>query len=232
MPCQPAKKYRAMSPEAAFIVSDILSDNSARSEVFGRSSPLQQSFWAAVKTGTSRDMRDNWCIGFSSEYTVGVWVGNFNNEPMRDVSGVTGAAPLWANLMNWLHENRATKPWSQPIPPPDVQWVSDGTNNGEFFLSNALPINSSGSQPTTTAGRILYPKANALLATDPGIPVDTQKVMFRLEGGQQGRLYLDGTFHADADEGVLWSPVPGRHVLSLIGKEGKVLDRVAFSVRE
>ncbi len=51
-----------------------------------------------MKTGTSKDMRDNWCIGFTDRYTVGVWVGNASGEPMHDVSGVSGAAPVWQAL--------------------------------------------------------------------------------------------------------------------------------------
>ena len=73
---------RVLSEEAAFQVSDILSDREARSTTFGLENPLSTQFWSAVKTGTSKDMRDNWCIGYSSEFTVGVWVGNFGGQPM------------------------------------------------------------------------------------------------------------------------------------------------------
>jgi len=70
-----------MSPDAAFVVADILSDRAARGLTFGYENPLSTRFWTAVKTGTSKDMRDNWCIGFSSGYTVGVWIGNFSGAP-------------------------------------------------------------------------------------------------------------------------------------------------------
>ena len=73
---------------------------------FGLENPLATRVWSAVKTGTSKDMRDNWCIGFTSRYTVGVWVGNFSGAPMHDVSGVTGAAPIWRDLVQWLHATR------------------------------------------------------------------------------------------------------------------------------
>jgi penicillin-binding protein 1C len=66
-----------MDGRAAFIVSAILSDREARSATFGLENPLATRFWTAVKTGTSKDMRDNWCVGYSERYTVGVWVGNF-----------------------------------------------------------------------------------------------------------------------------------------------------------
>ena len=84
-----------MPEDVSFIIADILSDPAARTLTFGVDNHLNTPFWSAVKTGTSKDMRDNWCIGFSSKYTVAVWVGNFEGDSMHDVSGVTGAAPVW-----------------------------------------------------------------------------------------------------------------------------------------
>ena len=86
----------ALDARAAFIVGDILSDGNARARTFGTDSVLATRFWSAVKTGTSKDMRDNWALGFSRRYTVGVWVGNRGGAPMHGVSGVMGAAPIWA----------------------------------------------------------------------------------------------------------------------------------------
>jgi hypothetical protein len=80
---------RIYSKEAAFIVSDILSDRESRRRTFSLESPLSTRFWTAVKTGTSKGMRDNWCIGFSDRYTVGVWAGNFSGELTTDDYGVT-----------------------------------------------------------------------------------------------------------------------------------------------
>ena len=109
---------RTLDQAAAWIVSDILSDRSARSLAFGLDNPLATRFWSAVKTGTSKDMRDNWCVGYSDRYTVGVWVGNFGGEPMRNVSGVSGAAPVWLAVMNALHQGQepetlATTGWGR-----------------------------------------------------------------------------------------------------------------------
>jgi len=100
---------QAMDARAAFIVSDILADPLARARTFGTDSVLATRFWSAVKTGTSKDMRDNWAIGYSQAYTVGVWVGNASGAPMWDVSGTTGAAPIWAALMNYLHANQPSQ---------------------------------------------------------------------------------------------------------------------------
>jgi len=96
------------------LVTDILSDSHARAKAFGLGSVLDMPFPAAVKTGTSSDFRDTWTVGFTSDYTVGVWVGNFNGEPMRSVSGVTGAAPLWNRIMLHLHEDRDPQPFAAP----------------------------------------------------------------------------------------------------------------------
>ena len=96
------------------LVTDILSDSHARAKAFGLGSVLDMPFPSAVKTGTSSDFRDTWTVGFTSDYTVGVWVGNFNGEPMRSVSGVTGAAPLWNRIMLHLHEERDPAPFAVP----------------------------------------------------------------------------------------------------------------------
>ena len=90
-----AAPRRVFGAAASFVVADILADRGARAATFGLDNPLATRVWSAAKTGTSKDMRDNWCIGFTSRYTVGVWVGNFSGAPMHDVSGVTGAAPVF-----------------------------------------------------------------------------------------------------------------------------------------
>ena len=116
---------QALDAGAAFVVGDMLSDNNARVRTFGSSSVLGTRSWTAVKTGTSKDMRDNWALGWSDRYTVGVWVGNASGEAMHSVSGTSGAAPVWAALMDYLHQNRASRP---PVPPKGVvhAWADFG----------------------------------------------------------------------------------------------------------
>jgi membrane carboxypeptidase/penicillin-binding protein PbpC len=104
MPAAALPSVQAIDPTAAFIVGDILSDPNARARTFGTDSILATRMWTAVKTGTSKDMRDNWAVGWSSRYTVGVWVGNASGAPMHDVSGTSGAAPVWAAVMRHLHQ--------------------------------------------------------------------------------------------------------------------------------
>jgi penicillin-binding protein 1C len=96
------------------LVRDMLADAHARARAFGTHSVLDMPFDAAVKTGTSSDFRDTWTVGFSSDYTVGVWVGNFSGDPMRHVSGVSGAGPLWNRIMLHLHEARDPQPFAPP----------------------------------------------------------------------------------------------------------------------
>lgn len=100
----------------AFIISDILSDNQARSMAFGTNSPLKiGNLPVAVKTGTTNDFRDNWTIGYTPSYVVAVWVGNNDNTPMRGiVSGTTGAAPIWHDIMSNLLLEKRPEPFQRP----------------------------------------------------------------------------------------------------------------------
>ena len=106
---------QVIDPKTAYIIMDILSDNNARSPAFGLYSPLNLPFFCAVKTGTSKDFRDNWCIGFTSEYLVGIWVGNFDGSPMHQVSGITGAGPIFRDVMLLLHRSSPSAKFPKPM---------------------------------------------------------------------------------------------------------------------
>ena len=110
---------RVMAAAPSFVVADILADNNARVPTFGLDNALATRYWSAVKTGTSKDMRDNWCVGFTARYTVGVWVGNASGAPMHAVSGVTGAAPVWRTVMDALQRSDvATEHPGRIVPTP------------------------------------------------------------------------------------------------------------------
>jgi membrane carboxypeptidase/penicillin-binding protein PbpC len=96
---KPPAGEQVVRPEHAFLISSILSDNNARSPMFGAHSVLALPFQAAAKTGTTNDYRDNWTLGYTPDLTVGVWVGNADYTPMVDTTGVTGAAPIWSEFM-------------------------------------------------------------------------------------------------------------------------------------
>ena len=102
------------NPETWSLITNILSDRHARAQAFGVDSILNLPFSVAVKTGTSSNFRDTWTVGFTKDYTVATWVGNFNGEAMRQVSGIMGAANLWNRIMLRLHEDSFPEPFSPP----------------------------------------------------------------------------------------------------------------------
>ena len=115
---------QVIRPEHAYLITSILSDNKARTPMFGSDSVLKLPFPAAVKTGTTNDFRDNWTIGYTPQLTVGVWVGNANYKPMNDVSGVSGAAPIWAEFMKTVIP-KLNGDQSPPFTRP--QWIIEKT---------------------------------------------------------------------------------------------------------
>lgn len=135
----------------SYLIADILSDPQARMISFGPRTVIRLPFRCAVKTGTSTNYRDNWTMGFTPEFTVGVWCGNFDNSPMANVSGVTGAGPIFRDIMTWLHEKRGTSWYATPpgivrakIDPRNGKRLPDGqaptrVNRDEIFLTDALP---------------------------------------------------------------------------------------------
>lgn len=109
---QPARQV--LDERVAYLITDILSDNFARMSAFGEGSPLRLTRPAAVKTGTSTDWRDNWTIGYTPQLVAGVWVGNADNEPMHNVSGITGAAPIWHDFMEEVLRGKPAIDFEQP----------------------------------------------------------------------------------------------------------------------
>jgi penicillin-binding protein 1C len=227
------QRRRVFTQEAAFIVSDILSDREARSYTFSLENPLSTRFWSASKTGTSKDMRDNWCVGFSEKYTVGVWVGNFSGEAMWSISGIMGAAPIWHEIMNYLH---TSTPARQNVAPANVTAHlidSEGQNlkKKEWFIQGTEPLLLERSS-FTVKPKILYPAEGLIIAIDPDIPSSFQRVIFEatktatatrwvLNGAVQG----EGTLHP-------WHPAGGTYTLRLVDYEMRTLDQVSFTVRE
>jgi membrane peptidoglycan carboxypeptidase len=136
-----------LDPRVAFLITSILSDEAARLPSFGAGSALSLgSRPAAAKTGTTTDFRDNWTVGYTPQVVVGVWVGNADNTPMRDVTGVTGAAPIWNQFIRAVLNGQPELPFSVPdgliraevcalsglLPTPDCpqrrwEWFIEGT---------------------------------------------------------------------------------------------------------
>lgn len=107
---EPGLETRVMPAAPAVAMADVLKDKKARMASFGDYSPLDFPYDVAAKTGTSKGFRDNWTVGFSSAVTVGVWVGNFDGSPMREVSGITGAGPIFHAVMDAAMRARHAEP--------------------------------------------------------------------------------------------------------------------------
>lgn len=234
LPRAPETGRRVLDARAAFIIGDILSDRAARSVTFGLKNELATTFWAAVKTGTSKDMRDNWCLGYSERYTVGVWVGNFDGGSMWDVSGVTGAAPVWRDVMDYLHQHvpsrapaappgvvRRDVTWQPAFEPPRTEWFIAGTESAEVALL----------QDARRAPRILYPADASIIAIDPDIPDARQRVFFQAQAGQGLQWQLDGATLGPATASYAWRPEPGQHALILLDAAGAAVATARFQVR-
>lgn len=110
----PAPGERVFSPQAAYLITDILNDDAARATGFGRDSLLALPFPAAAKTGTSKNFRDNWTVGYTSSVVVAVWAGNFDARPMGRVSGISGAGPLWRQVMEMAAHYCPPTPFARP----------------------------------------------------------------------------------------------------------------------
>ncbi|OQW88375.1 MAG: penicillin-binding protein 1C [Rhodoferax ferrireducens] len=254
-PAQPS----VLDARAAFIVGDILSDPLARARTFGSDSILATRFWSAAKTGTSKDMRDNWALGWSQAYTVGVWVGNASGAPMWDVSGTSGAAPIWAAVMHYLHQSqpsRAPKPpagvlqlpvqfvapeanTSQPTPleAARTEWFIQGTQQALFAIQREAvsPYDERAGGlkglklSSTASARITAPTSGTIIALDPDVPPKNQRVTFTAVGNGL-RWRIDGKAFASGNS-AHWLPWPGRHVVQITDTKGRVLDDIRLEVR-
>ncbi|MCB1205809.1 MAG: hypothetical protein KDN18_16220, partial [Verrucomicrobiae bacterium] len=164
---------RVFDPEAAWLISDILSDERARALAFGLRSPLNLPFRVAVKTGTSTDFRDSWTVGYTPDYTVGVWVGRFDNRPLNRISGAMGAAPIFHQVMVRLHRDEQPRWFETPpgaaeitidrisgkTPPPDLALPAARVRK-EWFVRGRRPDTAKDGD-YDNAGRTRLPLAYA-----------------------------------------------------------------------
>jgi penicillin-binding protein 1C len=221
---------------ASHVVADILADRGARAPTFGLENALATRVWSAAKTGTSKDMRDNWCVGFTSRYTVGVWVGNFSGAPMHDVSGVTGAAPIWRDVVHRLHRDVASTP---PVPPRDVERSTVAfdppveSDRAEWFVRGTAMarVRAVVDDDAVTADDPLS-RARDDRRARPRHPAQAPAHGVRRVRDAGRRLVVARRRPLD-ERGAraLWSPAPGKHVLSLVDARGLAVSTVAFEVR-
>jgi 1A family penicillin-binding protein len=118
-----APRRQVLSPEVSYLISDILSDNQARSFIFGADNALKLSRPAAAKTGTTNDYRDNWTLGYTPYLAVGVWLGNNDNAPLKQVAGARGAGPIWHDFMEAVFGNPPLEDVLRDAPDKPLQIV-------------------------------------------------------------------------------------------------------------
>ncbi|MGE5777350.1 MAG: penicillin-binding protein 1C, partial [Chloroflexota bacterium] len=175
---------QVFDPRVAWLISDILSDDSARTKGFGPDSTLKVDRTAAVKTGTTTNFHDNWTIGYTPDLVVGVWVGNSGHEAMRNVTGLTGAAPIWHEVLRSLLQGRPDRPFARP----------DGLTQVEVCdLSGLLPTTAcphtrtewfiAGTEPTQTDTYYQQIWVDALTnaLADDSTPAERRKPMVVLD---------------------------------------------------
>ncbi|HEY5901791.1 MAG TPA: penicillin-binding protein 1C [Anaerolineales bacterium] len=142
---------QVLDPRVAWLISDILSDDSARRVGFGRNSTLKLDRTAAVKTGTTTNYHDNWTVGYTPDLVAGVWVGNSNYQAMHNVTGLTGAAPIWHTYMRTVLAGTPDTPF---LPPPGMSELRvctlSGLLPGPACPNTRLEWFIQGTEPTGT----------------------------------------------------------------------------------
>lgn len=195
-------------------IADILSDKAARALSFGLENSLATPYWSAAKTGTSKNMRDNWCIGFNETHTVGVWVGNTTGEAMWDVTGVDGAAPVWHDVLTEIERLN-----------PSVHLAPR--------VRKTVTFDSKQSLSPRHFAFIISPGPDTQYALDPNIPDDFERIKFEADGALQDLFWsLNGKVLNSARETVFWKPDKGSHQLKLVDKNGKEEAKINFRVLE
>ena len=238
-----AEPVAVFSPEAAWIIGDMLADRQARAYTFGLDSVLSTPFWTAVKTGTSKDMRDNWTIGWSADYTVGVWVGNSDGRSMQNVYGVSGAGPIWYDVMSYLHQHQRSSAPPKPsaVVTEKVHFVGvaeaereeffiDGTDMTEVVALSSLAPDALA--PIT----IERPINGSILAIDPEIPASSQKLLLKASLAESDARapalqWQLGELTLGQGSEYFWSLRRGSHIIRLKDAQGELLDEVRITVR-
>ncbi len=202
-PCFPQSGEPILTQNLTLEITSILSDNVARVDAFGEGSALEFDFAVAAKTGTSRNFRDNFAVGYTPNFTVLVWVGNSDGSAMEEVSGITGAGPIFHEIVKATQRIYPLKMFRSP------------------------PLRTADTV-TVAALRILSPLPGATFRLDPERPSDAQKIRFATNISAD--FVLNDESLGSGTE-VLWTPQLGEHRLVVTDDEGNRA-QVGFFVRD
>jgi len=163
---------QVLSPQVAYMVTSVLSDNPSRAGDFGTCSPLyldpsrddcfahngdSPNAWpAAAKTGTGQDFRDDWTLGYTMDYTMGVWAGNNDHTPMVRIDGITGAAPTWYRSLLYAEQKLPKRAFPTPSGMQKATYTSNGVTSSDWFLAGPLPPPNIGNSGPTVVPCIVY----------------------------------------------------------------------------
>ncbi|TYT73611.1 transglycosylase domain-containing protein [Desulfobotulus mexicanus] len=214
-PLLPAKKI--FHKDTARLIADILSDPEARKYEFGplMNFPVQ----TAIKTGTSSDHRDAWAFGFDHKHTAGIWMGNLDRSPMQGLAGASGPLPLLRAIFNELNRNQPTRGLTPPeeLVKKDICIQKKGAECTAFRsewlppMENNLPADLARTEEI----RLLRPSDGLTLAMDPRVPLEHQRLVFSVEGAEEGALYrwyVNGQFFKESKTSdIEWQLYPGQH---------------------
>lgn len=237
----PGYPRRVMSEQAAYLLTDILADNYARSPAFGLNSALSVPFEMAAKTGTSKDYKDNFALGYTPRWTVGVWVGNFDASPMQKVSGITGAGPILHDVAMVTQERY---PSSNFAAPKGIKHASVCNETGllagpqctrtheEVFDEKHLPARCDGKHQAIAPGvQIISPVAGDIFYVDPSSPRTSQRIKLAAVCAQNKcQWQLDGKVLQGTSCQTWWSLEAGKHRLSV--SCGAQTSQLSFEVLE
>jgi penicillin-binding protein 1C len=224
-----APARRAIGRDEAYIITHILSDNSARAPAFGVNSAFNLPFDLAAKTGTTKDYKDNWAVGYTPEWTIGVWVGNFDGTPMRKVSGITGAAPVLKEVALKLKQLYGSTPFRRPaeirtvrvcpvsglLPSSFCPATMEEVYSPRYLPSGVcrdhLPPAQAAALPPAQKPSVKFPGDGDVFRYDPQTPAAAQAIFLKTEAEGEITWQVDGRPLPERGPSVAWPLVPGRH---------------------
>ncbi len=211
-------RRQVISPQIAYIITHILSDNTARADAFGLNSPLHFGFPAAAKTGTSKDYRDNFAIGYTPRLTVAVWAGNFDASSMQKVSGISGAAPIMHDVLLYAQRKYPSEDFECP---DGIQQAVVCEQSGllagpgcihtreEVFAAGTVPqqVCSGKHQALSNKLQLIFPVSGDVYKYDPALPPAGQQLHFKTIGGQTPCRWRLNSKELPGAEADLWWPL-------------------------